>query len=254
MMDGPMLALESSTSTGSVAVGDERGVRAEMVLNVVGAHSSALLPAVDDVVRAAGLTPRELAGVVVGAGPGSFTGLRIAAATAKGVVHGLGVPLFAYSSLLVAAVSGWAASGPVCALFDARKKDVFAGCWSFAEDGSIEPIMEPTALTIDELISRFAGGAVPVFVGDGAILHAEDLRAALGGRVMPLEVGMPRASALLWLAANAPALGRVEDAGAWEPEYVRDPGAVRIAAAQAAAGKTHPIDAPATGDGSDGRA
>lgn len=248
-MDGPILALESSTSTGSVAVGDAGGVRAEMVLNVVGAHSSALLPAVDEVVRAAGLTSRELAGVVVGAGPGSFTGLRIAAATAKGIVHGLGVPLFAYSSLLVAAAAGWAAAGPVCALFDARKRDVFAGCWRFGEDGAVEPVLEPTALTIDALIARFRDAAPPVFVGDGATLHADALRVALGARVMPAALGAPRASALLWLAATVPRMGRVADAAAWEPEYVRDPGAVRIAAARAASGQ-----GDASGRGSAGRA
>lgn len=239
-MDGPFLALESSTSTGSVAVGDAGGLRAEMVLNVVGAHSSALLPAVDEVVRAAGLTPRDLAGVVVGAGPGSFTGLRIAAATAKGVVHGLGVPLYAYSSLLVAAAAGWAAGGPVCALFDARKRDVFAGCWRLADDGAVEPILEPTALTIDEVIARFGDGPAPVFVGAGATLHAEALRAGLGARVMPSALGVPRASALLWLAASSPDMGRVADPAAWEPEYVRDPGAVRIAAARAAGAGSEP--------------
>lgn len=266
-MTAPLLALESSTATGSVAVGDGAGLRAEMVLNVVGAHSSALLPAVDAVVRAAGLTPAELGGIVVGSGPGSFTGLRIAAATAKGLVHGLGIPLFAYSSLLAAATAGWASGGPVCALFDARKRDVFAGCWSFASGGGapgeesagqeaqdpatgleksgnaaaderhplhpIRTLLEPAALSIGELIERFRHGPAPLFVGDGAVIHGEELRRELGARVMPPGLGVPRASALLWLAGVAPALGSIPEPAAWEPEYVREPGAVRIAAARA---------------------
>jgi tRNA threonylcarbamoyladenosine biosynthesis protein TsaB len=240
--DRPFLAIESSTSRGSVAVGDARGVRAEMVLDVVGAHSSALLPAVDQVMRAAGLRPAELGAVVVGAGPGSFTGLRIAAATAKGIVHALGLPLFAYSSLLVAATAAWGGERPVCALFDARKRDVFAGCWAFpaggdgASSAAIEVLMEPTALSLDELVAGLRGGPSPVFVGDGALLHEEELRRELDARVMPAALGGPRAASLLWLARIDPGSGAVEDPGAWEPDYVRDPGAVRIAAARAAGG------------------
>jgi tRNA threonylcarbamoyladenosine biosynthesis protein TsaB len=241
-LDRPLLAMESSTSRGSVAVGDAGGIRAEMVLDVVGAHSSALLPAVEEVMRAAGLRPAELGGVVVGAGPGSFTGLRIAASTAKGIVHGLGIPLFAYSSLLAAAASAWGAERPVCALFDARKRDVFAGCWRFCAGGgdelstSLEVVMEPTALSMEEVIDRFRDAPAPIFVGDGALLHEEELRRELDARVMPAALGGPRAAALLWLARLDPAAGAVEDAGAWEPDYIRDPGAVRIAAARPAGG------------------
>lgn len=226
-----LLALESSTSTGSVAVGLPGRAQAETVLDVVGAHSSALLPAVDGIVRTTGLAPADLTGVVVGAGPGSFTGLRIAAATAKGIVHGLAVPLYAYSSLLVAAVSGMSSGRPVCALFDARRRDVFAGCWRF-DDESVSPVLEPTAMSIDDVVRHFRSGDVPVFVGDGAVLHEDELRRGLGAQVVPAPLGLPRASSLLWLVGRVPELGAVEDAGAWEPDYVREAGAVRIAAGE----------------------
>jgi tRNA threonylcarbamoyladenosine biosynthesis protein TsaB len=71
---------------------------------------------------------RDIEEVVVGAGPGSFTGVRVAGATAKGLVAALDVPLVAYSSLL-ALVAGVPATGPVCGLFDARRGEVYAGCW-----------------------------------------------------------------------------------------------------------------------------
>jgi tRNA threonylcarbamoyladenosine biosynthesis protein TsaB len=228
-VSAPLLALDSSTDVGSAAVGDATGVLAETVLRVVGGHSAALLPAVDQVLRAAGLRPADLAGVVVGGGPGSFTGLRIAAATAKGIVQGLGVPLYAYSGLLAAAVSGWGADGEVCALFDARRRDVYAACYRFAS-GAVEVVMEPTALALDDLLRRFGPERPPLFVGEGAVLHREEIERALGARVAPPHLGVPRASALLWLAANAPELGRVTDEPAWEPDYVRASGAERIAA------------------------
>ena len=68
------------------------------------------------------------------AGP---TSLRIAAATAKGMVHALGVPLLAYSGLLATAVAGWGAGGSVCALFDARRRDVYAACYRFSATGGV---------------------------------------------------------------------------------------------------------------------
>jgi tRNA threonylcarbamoyladenosine biosynthesis protein TsaB len=121
-----MLGIDTSTATGSVAVGDATGILAELVLNVGAGHSSALLPAASEALRIAGLTPRDLAAIVVGGGPGSFTGLRVAAATAKGMLQALPIPLYSYSGLFAAAAAHWASRGPVWGVFDARRRDVFA--------------------------------------------------------------------------------------------------------------------------------
>jgi tRNA threonylcarbamoyladenosine biosynthesis protein TsaB len=238
MIDGPILALESSTSIGSVAVGDTSGVFAEVVRNVAGGHSSALLPAADEALKSAGLRPRDLAAVVVGSGPGSFTGLRIAAATAKGMLRALQVPLFGYSGLLATAAAAWSAPGPVCALFDARRRDVFAACYRFGGRREVEVLLEPEALALEAVIERFRDGEPPLFVGEGAELHREELMGELGARVGPAHLAQPRASALIWLAATVPEMGRVEDPTGWEPEYLRASGAERIAAR--AAGRPEP--------------
>lgn len=228
---GAILALESSTHTGSAAVGDAGGIFAEVVRNIGGGHSSALLPAADQVLAAAGLRPADLAGVVVGGGPGSFTGLRVAAATAKGMVRALGIPLFSYSGLLAAAASAWSAERVVCALFDARRRDVYAASYRFGGSGSaVEVVMEPRAVALDQLLDSIQGGEAPLFVGEGAVLHREELERRLGAAVLPAHFGVPRASALVWLATHAPELGRVPDSTAWEPDYVRAAGAERIAA------------------------
>lgn len=235
MIQGPILALESSTSTGSVAVGDASGVFAEVVRDVAAGHSSALLPAAQQVLEAAGLHPRDVAAVVVGEGPGSFTGLRIAGATAKGMLQALKVPLFGYSGLMATAAAGWSASATVCALFDARRRDVFGACYRFGGPAGVEVVMEPTALSIDAVVERFRGAETPpLFVGEGALLHRQELERELSARVGPAHLAVPRASALIWLAVTVPDLGRVEDAGSWEPEYLRAAGAERIAAARAA--------------------
>lgn len=230
-ISGPVLALDSSTAGGSVAVGVAGQVLAERVLPSAAGASSLLMPAADEAVRAAGLHPRDLAAVAAAGGPGSFTGLRIAAATAKAIVRALGVPLFAYSGLLAAAAAHRREDRPVCALFDARNREVFAGCWAFAA-GGFDARLAPTIATVDEVIDRLRG-ASPRFTGDGAALHAAELEAAFGpGAVLPPADASP-AAGLLWLAWTAPERGRVAAPSAWEPEYLRASGAERIAAARA---------------------
>src|SRR5690606_26375000 len=145
--------------------------------------------------KAVGLEPRDLGGIAVGGGPGSFTGLRIAGATAKGMVHALEVPLFAYSSLLAAAAQAWSATGPVCAIFDARGRDVFAATYRFGT--GIEVIDPPAAWTVDELLARFEGVEPPLFVGDALARHGEEIASRLGAALAPEHFQAPRAAALV---------------------------------------------------------
>lgn len=226
-----MLAIDSSTRAAYVAVEVDGCLAAEETVTARANASSALLPAVDRAVRAAGVAPAELAAVVVGGGPGSFTGLRIAAATAKGIVRALGVPLYAYSGLLAAAAACRDGGGPVCALFDARNREVFGGCWRFG--AGVEEVLGVTAAGIDQVVERLRGWPVR-FVGEGALLHRALLAEAFGPEAVA-EEERSAAAGLLWLARAVPDLGRVEDAAAWEPDYVRAAGVERIAAARGAA-------------------
>lgn len=222
---GPMLALDTSQSLGSVAVGEAGRVLAEVTLGVQARHSEALLPAVAFALERARLEPADLAGVVVGAGPGSFTGVRIAAAAAKGLVHALGLPLYAYSSLAgLAAIAGpGMPDRAVCAVFDARRQDVYAGCYRFPADGGLEVLLRPTALPAPALIDAVAGLS-PLFVGDGAIRHQALFSAH--GTIGHGPVCTPRASALLWLVEADPAAGIVRRPADWVPTYARPAGAM----------------------------
>lgn len=230
MSAGPVLAIDSSTRAAYVAVEVDGRVAAEESVTAQANASSALLPAVDRAVRAAGLAPADVRAVVVGGGPGSFTGLRIAAATAKGIVRALGVPLHAYSGLMGFAAAHREGRRPVCALFDARNREVYAGCWRF--DGGVEEVLPVAALRIDEVVERLRGLA-PLFVGEGAALHRDVLSAAFGAEAVA-EEERSAAAGLLWMARTVPELGHVADAAGWEPEYVRAAGVERIAAAKGA--------------------
>jgi len=220
---GPLLALETATPLGSVAIGEAGRIRAEIVAGVEIRHSEALLPAIAFALERAGLDRSGLCGVVVGAGPGSFTGVRIAAATAKGIAHGLGIPLIAHSSLAALAAGGAAGERAVCALFDARRAEVYAACYRFPGSHGMVTELEPSALSIDEAIRR-TRRLNPLYVGDAALMHADAICAA-GGTVGAAPLAVPRASALLWLAWRTQGAGRVGNAAAWRPAYVRPPGA-----------------------------
>lgn len=225
-----LLAIESSTGYGSVAIGGPDGVLAEVGLSARETLSAKLVPAVEEAFRLAGARKSELDGVVVGGGPGSFTGIRVAGATAKGIAHALRLPFHAYSSLLAIAANGWAHGGEVCALADARGRDVFAARYRF---GTVIDIIDPpAAMEIDEVIRRWSDGEPRLFIGSGAARHGEELARAPGVTVADELWGTPRASSLLWLAARFPEAGRIADPWRWEPEYARASGAERIAAAR----------------------
>jgi tRNA threonylcarbamoyladenosine biosynthesis protein TsaB len=224
--DGPVLALETATRLGSAAVGRAGRVLAEVTLGVTVRHSEALLPAVRFVLEQARLVPADLTAIVVGGGPGSFTGVRIAGATAKGLVQALGVPLFAYSSLAGLAAGAGRIGRPVCALIEAHGTEVFAACYRFPPGGGLDCLLEPSVLEIDGLAERLSGQA-PVWTGSAAHRFAALL--SRHGEIAGEPLAVPRAASLLWLAMTARAAGRVADPARWTPDYVRAPGVTRPA-------------------------
>ena len=217
------VAIETSTSLGSVAVGYGDQLVSECALAVRATHSETVLPELSRLLERAGLEPDQVERVVVGAGPGSFTGVRIAASLAKGWCHARRVPLYAYSSLRAVAAS--VGVSYVCALFDARRGEVYAEAY---DDGALaEPLFGPVVAPFEEVLVRLEPTAAWSFVGEGAQRHREAIQAR-GGSVLAPHLGVPRAAALLWLTHQDPA-GEVKDVSIWEPEYVRASGAERQA-------------------------
>jgi tRNA threonylcarbamoyladenosine biosynthesis protein TsaB len=154
--------------------------------------------------------------------------VRIAAATVKGFARALDVPVYAYSGLLSLAASIGLAEKAVCALFDARRGEVYAACYRFPEFARIETLMPPTATHLRDLLP-FAAGWNAMFCGEGALRYREIIEQA-GGVVAPAHLGIAHASALLWLAHIAPEQGKVDNIRDWQPDYLRDSGAERTRA------------------------
>ncbi len=240
--DRVVLAFDTSSRLGSVIATADGKVRARAFLRRPRRHAARLLPAIRGVLVASGTQLGDLAGIVVGSGPGSFTGVRVAAATAKGLTEGCGVPIWTYSSLAAAAASegAWLPSGwsgpagwrrgeeerpaeplepgtPCCVLFDARGDRVYAGCFRVGP-ASVDTLIPPAATRLDEVLSSPVP-ADAVFAGDGALRHAAAIERR-GWRVVPPPVGIPTAEGLARLFSLLPA-PPVKKARGWEPEYLR---------------------------------
>lgn len=215
-----LVAIETATDYGSIAIGRGADLVGEVVIGARSRHAESLLPALDFLMRTSGTARGDLRGIVVGAGPGSFTGVRVAAATARGLAAGLDVPFYAYSSLAALALDAVTAD-TVCAVFDARRGEVYAACYDRARGTDrLRAVIEPEAMHTDALRDR-AANMHATFIGDGARRYADRL-----GIDMP-QPAFPRAAALLRLAAADPEAGLVEHAAHWEPSYLRDSGAER---------------------------
>jgi tRNA threonylcarbamoyladenosine biosynthesis protein TsaB len=218
-----LLAIDTSTDVGSVAVGHDGRILAEVTLGSGPRHSSALLPAIRFALDHARVQTAQLSGIVVGGGPGSFTGVRIAAATAKGLAYAAQLPFYAFSTLLALAATAAAGDRPVCAMIDARRGEVYAACYRFGEKGPPEVLVPPAARPLALVLENVAA-LDPVFAGDGALRY----RSQLGGAtVAPAHLCAPRAAALLWLAHRTPETGRVPEPARWQPDYLRPSGAER---------------------------
>jgi tRNA threonylcarbamoyladenosine biosynthesis protein TsaB len=160
-----VLAVEASSLAGGVALLDDERLVAEYLLDVSVTHSERLMAAVDRVLSDARWTPRALGGLAVATGPGSFTGLRIAVSTVKGLALALGLPVAAVPTLdAMAAALPWA-SLPVCPVLHARKGEVYASLYRFT-DGAMRREWEYLALPPTALAERLTEPTL--VVGDGA--------------------------------------------------------------------------------------
>jgi tRNA threonylcarbamoyladenosine biosynthesis protein TsaB len=212
------IGLDAATDTGTVALGRGSELLGEVAIGVHSRHAEALLPSVDFLLRTARVDRSAVRGVVVGSGPGSFTGLRIAAATARGLALGLAVPLYAFSTLAALALDV-PTDRVVCALLDARRGEVYAAVYARRGRDVLDELFAPAALPLAALLPRVAVYD-PVFAGPGAERYGAALPA-------PPVRAIPRASALLRLVAAEPEAGRVDVPAAWEPAYLRASGAER---------------------------
>ena len=154
-----VLAFDTSSKALSLAILEDKQVLAETTINIKKNHSITLMPAIDFLMASLDWTPKDLDRIVVAEGPGSYTGLRIAVATAKTLAHTLNIELVGMSSLL--ALVPYQQEGLFVPLMDARRNNVYAGFYENAK-----PVMSEAHLSFERVIELIKGASQVTFVGE----------------------------------------------------------------------------------------
>lgn len=225
-----ILGIESSGRMASVAIISEEEVLAEISMNTKLTHSETLLPMIDEVVKKSGCALEELDTIAIAEGPGSFTGLRIGASTAKGLGLALDIPLIAVSTLEGLAYNVWSADANVVPLMDARRSQVYTAEYAF-QGGKLQTVVEPKAEDIQVVIDRINAGAKPViFVGDGASLFREKLEAEVyvQKNFAPAAMNRQRAAAIASRGLELFLEGKTVYSDDFVPVYLRKSQAERV--------------------------
>jgi tRNA threonylcarbamoyladenosine biosynthesis protein TsaB len=215
-----ILAIDTSSLTGSVALCRGATLLAESLLHLRSTHSERLLVQIEQVLAMTGVSVEQLDLLAVVHGPGSFTGLRVGLATAKGLATAAGIPVVGFSTLEVLAMNLPLCPYPVCAFLDARKQEVYSGLFDCRE-GFPVAVGEEAVLPPADLLQRLEGDVA--LVGDAVPLYRSLIEQQLGTRAKlpPAVAHQPRASAVAALAARRYAAGELPTTEALTPRYIR---------------------------------
>ena len=218
-----LIAIDSSGLVATVAIATEDALIAEYTVNYKKTHSQTLLPMLDEIKKMTELDLATVDAIAIAAGPGSFTGLRIGCATAKGLGEALNKPVIGVPTIDALAYALFGAKGYVCPMMDARNNQVYTGVYDF-NGGKMNVVKSQLPMDIYEIINYLNEAGRPVvFLGDGADAY----RAVIEENVKTeFEFAVPhlkrqRASALGFLAVDYAKAGKVTDAADLRPDYMR---------------------------------
>ena len=223
-----ILGIDTSTPIGSIALIDGDNLVAEHTLNIVQAHSSRLMPAIDSVLKWGDITVDDLEGCAVGIGPGSFTGIRIGVATIKSLCYALDKPIVGVSTLEAIAYNLRWANGVICPLLDARRSEIYGTV--FRGGSEWQRLSEDLCLSIDAFLDRLgeatAQRSVPTtfnFVGDGLLTYGNTVRERLGENAHFADpiFNVPRGATIAQLGAQRLQHGESDSYWTLVPNYVR---------------------------------
>lgn len=198
-----ILGIESSSLVASVAVLKDDSISAEYTLNFKKTHSQTLLPMIDEVITMLDERLETFDAIAVSAGPGSFTGLRIGVATAKGLGLALDKPLINISSLDAMAYNIYGSKALIVPIMDARRNQVYTG--SYRNDKEFEIVTRSRAVSIEELVKELNKlGEEVIFLGDGVPVYKEYIKENLKTEFSfaPPSLDRQRASSLAVLASD----------------------------------------------------
>ena len=216
----PVIAIETATMVGSIAIVDAARVISEITLNARATHSERLMAAIDRLLGDSGLAIDDMDGVAVSIGPGSFTGLRIGLSAAKGLSYASGKPLIGIPTLDALALNMTFSSYLICPIQDARKGEVYTALYR-PGDNSPEKMTDDMAVDPSALAGMITQKTV--FLGDGVNRYRELLMKQLGElyNEAPIPLQLPRASNVAMLALKRLEKGDTDDPFTMIPRYIR---------------------------------
>jgi tRNA threonylcarbamoyladenosine biosynthesis protein TsaB len=193
------LALDTSSTSGSIALEQDGKLVYQAYFNIEITHSETLMPQVDYGMKFCKFTPADLSGMVITIGPGSFTGLRIGLATAKGICYGRKLPLLIYSSLELVAANCFGSKHPILVVQDAKMKELYAALYS----PTLEPIIAPAVIKPEELVSMVE---IPVTIAGNMQERIKPMLEEKGLQVFPVleHQNLPMAAGLFSLKRLKP--------------------------------------------------
>ena len=217
-----ILAFETSAKAGSVALWQQGKLLSESYQNTGLTHSQTLLSMAQSIIASCGFTPQQVAAVAVAAGPGSFTGVRIGVAAAKGFAWGLEIPCCGVSTLEAMAENLGVYDGLVLPVMDARRSQVYNAVFQ-AENGVLTRMCEDRAISLDALCEELSDCGKPVYlVGDGSVLTYNTLKDRLPSLILPPEHRMhQRAAGVALVAERMIRNGETCSAAQLTPNYLR---------------------------------
>ena len=217
-----LLAFETSAKAASVALFEGDKLLGESYQNTGLTHSQTLMVMAEDLLKQCGFSAQRVEAVAVAAGPGSFTGVRIGAAAAKGFAWGAELPCYGVSTLEAMALSLGVYEGYVCPVMDARRNQVYNALF-YANQGKVSRLCPDRAISLQELGEELKKLEKPVFlVGDGSNLCYNTLLESVPTLVLPPEHRLHQRATGVGLAAlEAIARGEPGDGAALTPNYLR---------------------------------
>ena len=217
-----ILAFETSATAASVALHDGQKLLAESYQNTGLTHSQTLMVMAEDALKQCGKCAQDVTAVAVAEGPGSFTGVRIGVAAAKGFAWGREIPCYGISTLEAMAESLGAFQGYVCPVMDARRAQVYNALF-YVNKGTISRVTPDRAIALNDLSEELKNLTEPVFlVGDGSNLCYNTLSKEVPNLVLPAEHRMhQRAVGVALLAAKQAAQGIAPGGADLTPNYLR---------------------------------
>ena len=217
-----ILAFETSAKAASVALLEGGVLLGESYQNTGLTHSQTLMVMAEDLLKTCGKTAADVTAVAVAAGPGSFTGVRIGVAAAKGFAWGAELPCYGVSTLEAMAKNLGIWEGYVVPTMDARRSQTYTAIFK-AESGKLTRILEDCAISFAELGEKLKNCEKPIFlVGDGAVLCYNTLNEQVSGLVLPPEHRRhQRAAGVALLAQDLVDAGIPGDGASLTPNYLR---------------------------------